>query len=193
MLAFDEAAHTYTLDGKRLPSVTEVCRFLSCDYQSNRPWLARLAAERGTAIHGACALIDYGEEAEERPELAGYLAAYRLFLKDYRPDWDLIESPIGDAALGLAGTPDRCGTLYDGRRCILDIKTGQLHSAALRAQLTGYARLLRRWRPELAPEVLYGLRLCADGTYELREAAPDEQLLDACLFLHAATERKKKK
>lgn len=61
MLTFDEASHTYTLDGIQLPSVTEVTRFYAYDYKSDRPWLAEAAARRGTAVHEACALIDYGE------------------------------------------------------------------------------------------------------------------------------------
>ena len=65
MLTFDEATHTYTLDGIQLPSVTEVTRFCAYDYKSDRPWLAEAAARRGTAVHEACALIDYGEEPEE--------------------------------------------------------------------------------------------------------------------------------
>lgn len=48
-----------------------------------------------TAVHEACALIDYGEEPEESAQIAGYLKAYRRFLKDYRPDWELIEHPMG--------------------------------------------------------------------------------------------------
>ena len=46
MLTFDEATHTYTLDGIRLPSVTEVTRFCAYDYKSDRPWLAEAAARR---------------------------------------------------------------------------------------------------------------------------------------------------
>ena len=49
MLTFDEATHTYTLDGIQLPSVTEVTRFCAYDYKSDRPWLAEPAARRGTA------------------------------------------------------------------------------------------------------------------------------------------------
>ena len=37
MLTFDEATHTYTLDGIQLPSVTEVTRFCAYDYKSDRP------------------------------------------------------------------------------------------------------------------------------------------------------------
>ena len=189
MIQFDESTHTYTLDGVVLPSVTHICRFLSYDYKSDRPWLAEAAARRGTAVHEACALIDYGEEPEETPEIDGYLKAYRRFLTDYSPNWSWIEHPMGDIGLGYAGTLDRYGTLNNGRHCILDIKTGQLHEPALRAQLTAYRTLLL---PLPGCEIyMYALKLSSDGTYLLQEVQADSALLAACLFLHHATERKK--
>lgn len=192
MLTFDERTHTYTVDGVPLPSVTEVTRFLAYDYKSDRPWLAEQAARRGTAVHEACALIDYGETPEETPEFAGYLTAYRRFLHDYKPDWELIEFPMGSLDLGYAGTMDRCG-MIDGERCVLDIKTGQLHYTAVSAQLTAYAMLYK-----LSPHCsdLYGglkvLKLSKDGTYILRSCSPCPGVLEACMILHNATERKKR-
>ena len=193
MLTFDEATHTYTLDGVQLPSVTEVTRFCAYDYKSERPWLAEAAARRGTAVHEACALIDYGEEPEETPEIAGYLKAYRRFLTDYKPEWQLIEHPMGSLALdaGYAGTLDRFGTL-NGGPAILDIKTGQLHDAALSAQMTGYYQLLQHERGGVLFAELYALKLSKDGTYELRHVEPNSNLVNACRTLHKATERKKR-
>ena len=191
-ITFDAENHQYYIDGVEVPSVTTVCRFLAYDQKSDKPWLARVAADRGTRIHAACAMIDYGEEPEETDDISGYLKAYRRFLKDYRPDWEGIEYIAGDTILGVAGTVDRFGTLYDGRSCILDIKTGaQLHDAPLRGQLTGYRRLLAIDRG-FYPDFLYALQLSKDGTYQLREVRQDDELLDACLFINKALERKKK-
>lgn len=193
-LHFDEATHTYTVDGKRLPSVTEVTRFCAYDYRSAQPWLAAATARRGGAVHEACALMDYGEEPEETPEIAGYLTAYRRFLKDYRPVWELIEYPMGDLLLGYAGTLDRFGTFPDDLPVLLDIKTGQLHDAALSAQLTGYLNLLKSLpgRRTVWPK-LYALKLSKDGTYDLRQSTPDPDLWNACLRLHHATTERKKR
>lgn len=191
-LHFDEATHTYTVDGVRLPSVTEVTRFCAYDYKSAQPWLAEAAARRGTAIHEACALIDYGEEPEEPPEISGYLTAYRRFLKDCHPNWELIEYPMGSLTLGVAGTLDRFGTM-GGESVLLDIKTGQLHTVALRAQLTGYSRLLRELPDyEMIHPRAYALKLSKDGTYELRKVDFDCCLFETCKYLHNALERKKR-
>ena len=192
-ITFDQENHRYYIDGVEVPSVTTVCRFLAYDQKSDKPWLARVAADRGTRVHEACAAIDYGLYPDETEDISGYLKAYRRFLKDYRPDWEGIEYIAGDTILGIAGTVDRFGTLYDGRTCILDIKTGsQLHDAPLRAQLTGYKRLLALDRG-FYPDHLYALQLSKDGTYHLREVQQDDELLNACIFINNAVERKKTK
>ena len=227
-ISFDETAHTYSVDGVELPSVTTVCRFLSYDQKSDRPWLAKLAADRGTRIHAACVLLDYGETPEDEPDIAGYLTAYRRFLSDYRPEWAGIEYITACPALGLAGTVDRYGWLYgvaaksapltppDGQSShrslaapspmrqgphgdpgcpvILDIKTGaRLHDAPLRGQLTGYRRLLANDVHRFHAKRLLALQLRKDGTYTLLDIRQDDELLNACLFLHNATERKRRK
>lgn len=40
-ITFDETTHTYTVDGRVVPSVTTVCRFLSYDQKSDKPWLGQ--------------------------------------------------------------------------------------------------------------------------------------------------------
>ena len=189
-ITFDAENHQYYIDGVEVPSVTTVCRFLAYDQKSDKPWLARVAADRGTRIHAACAAIDYGLYPEETEDISGYLKAYRRFLKDYRPDWEGIEYTVGSAEIGMAGTIDRFGTLYDGRRCILDIKTGtQIHDAPLRAQVTGYKRLLALDRG-FYPEYLYALQLSKDGTYTMVDVRQDDELLNACMFINNAVRRK---
>lgn len=188
---FDPDKHIYTVDGVQLPSVTEITRFCAYDYKSAQPWLAEAAARRGTAVHEACALIDYGEEPEETPEISGYLKAYRRFLKDCAPDWTLIEYPMGSLSLGFAGTLDRYGAM-GGNLALVDIKTGQLHDGALRAQLTGYSRLLREILPAGTPiPNPYALKLSRNGTYELRKISFDLCLFETCFYMHKTLERKK--
>lgn len=191
MILFDPDTHTYTVDGIVIPSVTTVCRFLSVDLKSDKPWLAKIAADRGTRIHAACCAIDYDCAVEDTEGIEGYLLAYRRFLKDYRPDWEGIEYLTGNLELGLAGTIDRWGTLYDGTPVIVDIKTGAtLRDAPLRGQLTGYKRLLSNDRVHFHAQKLFALHLVKDGTYTLRPVQQDDALLDACLYLEKVTRRK---
>lgn len=193
-ITFDSENHKYYIDGVEAPSVTTVCRFLAYDQKSDKPWLAKMAAGRGTRVHEACAMIDYGEEPDEDAEISGYLKAYRRFLGDYRPQWRGIEYMAGSTAAGLAGTIDRWGRM-DGHDCILDIKTGsRMHTAQLTAQLTGYARLLI-WDQKdtsFVPTHLYGLQLQKDGTYFLKRYPIDTALLDACITMNHAVGGKAK-
>lgn len=190
VLQFDPRTHRYILDGIELPSVTQITRFLSYDYKSAQPWAAEIAAKRGAVVHEACMMIDYGEEPEETPEIFGFLTAYRRFLADYFPSWDGIERPLASMELGYAGTVDRYGRI-DGKRCIVDLKTGQKHIPALSAQLNGYRILLDGYR--FFADRLYGLYLRRDGTYELCECDTSNDTFMACMTLHKATEAAKRR
>lgn len=187
---FDPETHRYTLDGEELPSVTNICRFLAYDYKSAQPWLAEAAARRGTAVHEACALIDYGEEPEVSPEIEGYITAYRRFLKDCQPEWEGIETPlfVYDDWYKFAGTPDRWGKM-GGKLTLLDIKTGAIHVPYVSAQLCGYGIMLLASGREI--QSAYALRLDRSGIYELTRIEPDVFLLDSCIILNDATKGRK--
>lgn len=181
------------VDGKRLPSVTEICRFLAYDTAANaKPWLRDEAAERGSRIHAWCALYDYEDlnldavEQDARP----YVRAYLSFCRDYHPVWDYIEHHMGSVSMGYAGTLDRYGTI-DGQRVLLDIKTGyRLQKVPLSAQLAGYALLLQK--EQLETQRFYGLHLDRYGCYDLAEITPDEALFCCCMTIHKKLERKKR-
>jgi len=164
-VVFDPATHTYTVDGVRLPSVTEICRFLSYDRKSDKPWLAQQAADRGTRVHEYTVMLDYGEEPEDiEPDCAGYVTAYRRFLHDYQPEWQGIETVLGSKSLGYAGTCDRYGVI-NGRRAVLDIKTGSsVNKVSVASQLAGYEMLLWSTKDFTADDPCC-LLLRKDGTY----------------------------
>lgn len=189
-VVFDPAAHTYTVNGVKLPSVTEICRFLSYDRKSDKPWLAQQAADRGRRVHEYTVLLDYGEEPESmEPDCAGYVAAYRRFLRDYQPQWQGIETVLGSNYVGFAGTCDRYGEI-DGRRVVLDIKTGSsVNKAVVKSQLDGYWALLSATKDFQAEDCLC-LLLRRDGTYTLEDVSDVPSLLDCCETIHKTLSRK---
>ena len=82
---FDEATHTYTVNGTEYPSVTQIIRFLSYDQaKCADQQMALIARERGTEVHEAAALYDYsGDIAEDlSADAAPYLSAYVQFCRD---------------------------------------------------------------------------------------------------------------
>lgn len=185
---FDEATHTYTLDGVELPSVTHIIRYLAVDKANNAdPNMALIARERGSVVHEATVMYDYsGEIPDDFPaEYAPYLEAYVQFVRDYAPNWILTEYRMANEMLGFAGTLDRFGVI-DGYFCILDIKTSyKVDILSLSAQLTAYHDLLLNDKPEKIGdrEIRHlGLQLMRNGKYRLYEcdAKQGSELFYSC-------------
>jgi len=165
-LVFDAERHLYLYYGHIYPSVTEICAPLQSFDVS--PAVLQQAQRRGTQVHEYCQLIDYGiepDELEVEPELAGYVLAYMRFLRDYKPQWEMIEQPLVSTAQHYAGTLDRFGTI-DGKPWLVDIKTtAQPKRPTLiswACQLEGYQRML-----ECDIYHFVDLQLKKDGTYKL--------------------------
>lgn len=196
---FDEATHTYTLDGKELPSVTHIIRYLAVDKANNAdPNMALIARERGSAVHEATVMYDYsGEIPDDFPaEYAPYLEAYVQFVRDYKPGWELIEHQMGNKTLGFAGTLDRFGVI-DNEWCILDIKTSyKVDIPSLSAQLTAYHDLLLNEqfeRLENAKIRHLGLQLMRTGKYRLYETDCEKgsDLFYSCRRIYKTMEQMK--
>ena len=200
---FDEATHTYTLDGKELPSVTHIIRYLAVDKANNAdPNMALIARERGSAVHEATVMYDYsGEIPDDFPaEYAPYLEAYVQFVRDYQPKWELIEHPMADEAAGFAGTLDRFG-LIDDEYAILDIKTSyKVDMPSLSAQLAAYNQLLcadigadEYIKKRVKGINRYGLQLMRSGKYRLYKcpATDGNRLFLCCLDIYRVVEAMK--
>ena len=122
-IEFNEEKHIYTVDGKRVPSVTDICNPITADhYGEINSAILEMASRRGTAVHEATAFIDLGEMPEEDPELDGYINAYLDFLLDFKPKWEYIEWIGYNETLNYCGTVDRAGRVGN-EYWVLDIKT----------------------------------------------------------------------
>lgn len=167
-LTFDPDTHTYCIDGKKVPSVTQICDLLTMQKYGAGAALIRQAARRGSAVHEYCELIDYDAPPDEiEPELVGYVRAYLTFLRDYRPDWTHVEYPVYHSCLLYAGKCDRRG-IIDGKITIVDLKTtssmDRPAKISLACQLAGYNLAALNMGMPVA-EQLMGVQLKRDGTY----------------------------
>lgn len=176
VLQFDEATHVYTLDGIKVPSVTEITGLLS-PIDANNP-IIQQASRRGSLVHEYCEQIDYGAPPDEvEPELIGYLKAYQCFLRDYRPEWLNIEDLLCSKFHGFAGRRDRLG-IIDKRLTQVDIKTtasfDRIAKIKLACQLAGYAIADNEYNP---PRIMqnFGVQLKQDGTYTIHNTKNIEQ------------------
>lgn len=190
-LTFLEQGHIYTLNGQRLPCVSDLCRFIHREvYQDAPRWKMEQAALRGTAVHAAAEALDKQGTAQIPEEHLPYLQAYIAFLQDYRPSWDLIEQPLYHPRHLYAGTIDRFGAIR-GDAALVDIKTTYtVYKPLCRAQLNLYRLLLiARGYPV---HRMYILHLKKDGTYKLIPMPEDEPLALALITLHTALQKRKR-
>jgi len=201
-LEYDPEKHIYTINGRRVPSVTQIVDMVTDRYIARTP-LIEQAALRGTLIHELTAAYDWGDLRDDDLDADSYpyLQAYASFCNDYHPDWKYIELALGNRTNGsFAGTVDRIGSI-DGELRVVDIKTTQnfdrTAKLAVLLQLSGYFALCisNGIRPSYQNSGL-AVQLKSDGTYRVH-TMPDMMksigmdLLDEPmnLFLDLATIR----
>ena len=191
-LLFFDQGHKYTLDGEELPSVSELCRFLSREiYGDVAQWRLDDAADRGTAVHKATEALDKYGKVDVQDGILSYLQAYLKFRGEHTADWQKIEYTAYHPAFRYAGTIDRYG-LIDGAAALLDIKTSYtIHKPLCAAQLNLYRWLLEA--QGLPVDKLFILHLKKDGTYKLLPFEQDNALPEALLTLHNALKKKARK
>lgn len=190
-ISFDEENHIYTVDGKTVPSVTEILRPLSVDtMELANPILREQAASRGSRVHEATIVYDYEGLDEEviDNDICLYIKAYADFVRDYRIKYYVLtETPISNGE--YAGTLDRLAFI-DGRFTVIDFKTGTtVDPRKEAAQLYAYARLLadNEFNGIDSYQRFNGfiVRLKKDGTYAVQERDLDvgKAFFDKCYEL----------
>ncbi len=134
-LQFDPGTHTYTADGARLPSVTEVLRDVLQTPQYGQQW----HLDRGTANHALYAMLADGIDPmnfvldlRARPYMEGWLAwADAWNPQDMHP-----EKTVWHLVMRYAGTADLLCRIK-GRLTIVDFKQSAGPLDVI--QMAGYA------------------------------------------------------
>lgn len=168
-LAFDEAAHEYRLDGKRLPSVTQVLAPL-VDFSMVPKDVLERAQALGTAVHRMTELYDNDDLDEESlsDELRPYLDGWKKFRAECQFEPVTIEHRMSHPVYRYAGTSDRTGVIK-GRLAVLDIKKMMVLGPHIGPQLAAYEKLHQSEGLNVLDRVALGLR--PDGTYRLKQYA----------------------
>ena len=173
-IEFDSDNHIYTVDGRRVPSVTDICSPITDEhYGSINSAILEMASRRGTAVHEATELMDFGELPEDDPEIEGYINAYLDFLLDYQPKWNYIEWIGYNDELNYCGTIDRAGTVGN-EFWVMDIKTtaspNRANYIATCCQTRAYAMMLEA-EQSCKRKILY---LKKDGSYRIVDCEDKE-------------------
>ncbi|MGE0799914.1 MAG: hypothetical protein AB7G13_11655 [Lautropia sp.] len=169
MLRFLSESHQYFDEHGELPAVSRLLEPLYRDIFTGIPAeTMRAKAELGTCVHAACELDCLGtlDEASVDPAVAGYLAAWRRFRAEKRPEILAVEQRLAHPTLRYAGTLDLFARI-DGIGWLIDWKaTVSLHPPVA-LQLAAYKALLTAHNPEHRDAERAALRLLPDGTYRL--------------------------
>jgi hypothetical protein len=184
-LDFEPVEHRYYLDGKEVPSVSEVlglAKFNSTRYGKS----GHNSAWRGTTAHAACEFWDDGtlDESSLDPRLKGYLDAWRKFRTESGAEPVLIEQQVGHRDYMYAGTLDRLMRIGP-RYILLDIKTGAKRSWH-EIQGVAYLAALEHCRSHIPIDLPVGrievmtVYLTHDGGYDFKPV--DDPYGKICIF-----------
>ena len=127
MVEYNDAIHEYSLEGIHVPSVSELLKPVTGDFEC-----APMYAERGTAVHNLTELWDTGlyfpELADD--ELMTYMMAYEDFHDQHEVEVIQLEQIVFNPTLMYAGRLDRLW-IIDGDEHLTDIKTGNKYKQHL--------------------------------------------------------------
>jgi hypothetical protein len=184
-LQFEEEGHFYTLNGRRLVSVTQALSLVD-DRRAVDPWYL----ERGTYVHRACEFYDRDELDLETvdPAIQGYVTAWTTFRQDSGFTPDCVEVRLYHPRHRYAGTVDRIGTL-NGLDVIIDIKSG---APARVDELQGAAYWELARVNSIPVKKAFDLYLRDDGTYKLQPIENPKSLLYTFLAILTAYRWKEK-
>jgi hypothetical protein len=174
MLEFDADVHAYTLNGQRIPSVTQVLGDSGVADFSKMPESVReFALERGSYVHLACELHDRDDLVYDSlgPVIKPYLDAYLAFRADTGFKPCAIELAGCNQQYQYAGTLDRIGTNRGGQHWLIDFKSGSL-AKWVSLQTAAYQNM-DQVVIEYPNVIRYGLQLKKDGRYSMSEAYLD--------------------
>lgn len=164
MLEFDADTHTYTLNGQRLPSVTQVLAPLN-DFSMVPPDVLEAAREFGSHVHEACDLFnrDLLDWSSLDPPLVPYVEAWQKFLDESGAVPIASEVRVVHAQYGYAGSPDVV-LAWGKRTAIPDIKATAVVPPTVGPQTAAYAKAWQAMHGGREP-ARYCIHLREDGTY----------------------------
>ena len=171
MLKFDEATHTYTLDGKVLPSVTTVLKPLY-SFDGIPPEVVERKRQIGKAVHKAIELdlADDLNAASLAPEVAPYFAAWVRFKVEFRPESQGGGSEVRVHTASYAGTVDLItGRVGHGDTWVIDFKTSAQVGPVVALQTAAYAHAAHEMGAVPHGPKRAALHLLPTGRYKLIE------------------------
>ena len=163
-LEFDQATHTYKLDGVIVPSVTQILNELVPIQYKAGDWYL----QRGKAVHACAAFIAKGIDFDFNEQIAGQVAAIRKFFDEIKPEVIEIEKPVFSMTYRFAGTFD-LKVKINFAKILIEYKSSfSIYRTAL--QLAAYSLCNSDSTIMLKPVLLgMGIEIREDGTYKMMD------------------------
>lgn len=139
-IQFIPETHTYIVDGKEIPSVSQILQKTGIsDISGIPPEVLEKARMFGSSVHKFCELSDKGEldQYEIQPEVMLCLMSWERFKAENDVEIIEIEKPYY-SHLGYCGTIDRLAKV-GGKLTVIDIKTSSSVQKSAAIQLAAYS------------------------------------------------------
>lgn len=144
------------------PSVTEALSPWA-DFSHVPPAVLQAAADRGTAVHNACAAYASGLPVLGlAPEAAPYFASFRRWFDHVVDEILLCEERLTDDVFGYHGEPDILVKSKHQEIILVDLKTPVTKTKTWRIQLAAYKNLVEKNKGVTVDRV-GSLRLSPEG------------------------------
>ena len=142
-LTFEDATHTYRLNGAEIPSVSRIMEPLSSfEYQGVDDKTLERAANRGTSVHNSIKdWLLFGIDTTN-PEYRGYMDGFLDWWEFVKPVLIASEMRVYHKLFRYGGTVDLLANI-DGDITLIDYKTtSRLIDKNCRVQTEGYSQAL---------------------------------------------------
>jgi hypothetical protein len=185
---FDRASHSYRVNGRAVPSVTQVLSPLE-DFSRVPRHVLEAAREFGQHVHEACDLYNRGELdwLTLDSALTPYVEGWRQFIDETGAVILASEFPVAHDQLGYAGTPDVLIQMRD-KLWIPDIKSTAIVPSTVGYQTAAYSKAYQRMTGQEPSRCC--VLLTGDGRYKLhtRKETSDWEMFISALncFKHKA-------
>ena len=205
---FDDATHTYTVDGVRIPSCTQCLDAAGLSmYDKIDPEVLRKAAKVGDYVHKACQIWDEGRLGLGpglkggieglHPTLQPYVRGYAEWVNEvhFRPKYIEHQGVASVNGMLVGFKLDRAGTIGEGKMeipFIIELKTTSVPLRVWGYQLGLYKLCMKE---ELAGYRRAGLQLRDDGeaqVYPFDDDLGDEAVARAALVIATAKNNNRK-
>jgi hypothetical protein len=183
-LLFDKSTHSYTLNGRAVPSVTQVLEPLEM-FDGIPAHVLEAARERGQFVHEAMALLarDALDWSSLDLDIVPYVEGGKRFLEESGAIVIASEMRVACARIRCAGTFDLLAHLRD-TECLIEFKATAALPRTVGPQTAAYDRLYQSMRGG-RPRKRYCVQL-KPGDYKVHPLTDpaDWSVFQSCLNIH---------